>query len=342
MISETSEPVVLTLKDIGASDAEVEKYGTIDAIRAIRQAEVDAINVKRAAALKIEQDKLAPRPSLASLIAEAETSTNVADRLGVYGIAVAESQETYEAQRTAEAKALAAPLLARAKDLVERLTAVKKLMKPRADALATVDILALRTADARQGQGRLVITNVDHACSLIVQARELAEALKDDTRDLSDAAKLVEQYIAGDVYDRGHSDPEMKIAPLAQAVMASIHALRVWIDRVAPTVTSIEDRAMPPSPWSRRSLGGSGRTRPAPETRAHRAAAHAARYGCDARGETVKTSFVDFDVREHPSTWLPRESAPRVTESGYGSKGISHTTYLPPIHDPKKPSPEVN
>ena len=56
----------------------------------------------------------------------------------------------------------------------------------------------------------------------------------------------------------------------------------------------------------------------------------------------MKTSFVDFDVREHPSTWLPRESAPRVTESGYGSKGISHTTYLPPIHDPKKPSPEVN
>ena len=74
MISETSEPVVLTLKDIGACDAEIEKYGTIDAILAIRQAEVDAINVKGAAALKIAQDKLAPRPSLASLIAEAETS----------------------------------------------------------------------------------------------------------------------------------------------------------------------------------------------------------------------------------------------------------------------------
>ena len=174
-------------------------------------------------------------------------------------------------------------------------------MKPRADALATVDILALRKADARQGQGRLVITNVDHACSLIVQARELAEAQKGDTRDLSDAAKLVEQYIAGDVYDRGHSDPEMKIAPLAQAVMVSIHALRVWIDRVAPTVTSIEDRAMRlvalEQKVSRRIWPHSARSRNSSPPR---------RGPCcplwDARGETVKTSFVDFDVREHPST----------------------------------------
>jgi hypothetical protein len=316
--------------------------GTYDAIVAVRQAEQDEVNRKRAVAQKIEQDKLAPRPSLAELIAKAEQSNDVADRLGVYGIAVTESQQTYEQNRIIEAKELARPVLARARDLVERWDAAKKLMKPKVDALASVDVLALRKQMPARTKVGSLITNVDSACGLIVQARELSEALTGNVGDLRAAIRIVEQYSAIDVYDRAHSDPEVRLAPINQNVRASIRALEIWNDRVAPIVTSIEDRCVRLVALEQKVAADLTALGPLPKLEPTAPRPTLPVMPPHVGGDTTKSSFVDFDPREAPVTWVPQDPRPQGVEPEFGRGGISHTTFLPPVtSEPKKPSPEV-
>jgi hypothetical protein len=247
----------------------------------------------------------APRPSLADLLANAGSA---GDKLAALDAAERDGQRAVEEDDRAKAEAMIAPYREKGHAAVTRMGILKAKYGERVAKTAALDLRAvLKRVPPKVEPGKDYAPNHFAVEAYVRLARELADSFRTFSAvDFTDAVRSAESYVY-----RGASSPEFvndirrHLPWHTKRLVASVAGVDERLARldqleaeVAADLAGVEllDAAPDPKPDVLPRLD------PTPPRRG-------------------TTSAVEFDPREHPNTWLPKE-ARDVTRIGPDGEGV--------------------
>jgi hypothetical protein len=322
MISETSEPLVLTLKDIGASDTEIEKYETVDAIIAARQREV--------AAAQAESKKLTARDaSLPDTVGAMPAPTTLANEIAAAAaIMAAEDAAVRETWKNTN-RVANRPVIDK---LSGRLAAVKAAFKKlRAEHLINVTELANMDFLAARRRIPLRITeagvNLDNHQVLALLIRTADTARLGLTTTFREAERLegmlegvIDSTAESALFRSTYGWCEREVAALETSLAAVKAALATVEKFSADALTDIQiakdATVVAPPPPAKEYLPPMPPPPPPPAP--------------EWDGDVRTLSEHNYRVAQHQA-----DTYPKTTQEGFSIKGPGHATVLEPVSDPK-------